>query len=230
MRRLLAIILGLLALWLWTPPSFAATPPGQPELLNAYTYDTPGADSSADTASERAPSSQDDLSTVYDADGHWSRGTSARAERAVSGSTSTYTTSAGFARDTSVTTRTGGRAVPIDVDFSSLLPWRVAAESGTLYRTGSRTDGALTDPTGVSFRDSISSSSDGAQVFKRGDKIWAVDSGLLPRGSVLRDGTPAGHVSVRATPDEIRAAVFDDPFLRDSGMKRLDDGSYRLPK
>ena len=68
------------------------------------------------------------------------------------------------------------------------------------------------------------------QVFKPGDKIYAVDTARLPPGSVVRDGMPAGHVSVRATPDEIRAAVFDDPFLRDSGMKLLEDGSYRLPK
>lgn len=106
----------------------------------------------------------------------------------------------------------------------------VATESGAIYRTGSRTDGALTDPTGVSFRDSISSSADGAQVFKPGDKIWAVDTAELPPGSVVRDGVPAGHVSVNATPGAIRAAVFDDPILSGSGMKLLEDGSYRLPK
>ena len=87
-----------------------------------------------------------------------------------------------------------------------------------------------TDPTGVSFRDSISSSADRVQVFKPGDKIYAVDTAQLPPGSVVRDGVPDGHVSVIATPDEIRAAVFDDPLLRDSGLKLLDDGSYRLPR
>lgn len=106
----------------------------------------------------------------------------------------------------------------------------MATEAGTIYRTGSRTDGALTDATGLSFRDSISSSADGAQVFKPGDKIWAVDTAKLPAGSVVRDGVPAGHVSVNATPDAIRAAVFGDPFLLGSGMKQLEDGSYRLPK
>ena len=106
----------------------------------------------------------------------------------------------------------------------------VATESGTIYRTGARTDGALTDPTGVSFRDSISSSADRVQVFKPWDKIYAVDTAQLPPGSVVRDGVPDGHVSVIATPDEIRAAVFDDRILRDSGLKLLDDGSYWLPR
>jgi hypothetical protein len=108
----------------------------------------------------------------------------------------------------------------------------LAAEDagGLIYRTGPRTDNALTDASGVSFRDSISSSADRVQVFRRGDKIWAVDTSKLPPGSVVRDGGPAGHVTVRATPAQIREAVVDDPALRDLGLKRLDDGSYRLPK
>jgi RHS repeat-associated protein len=102
--------------------------------------------------------------------------------------------------------------------------------AGNVYRTGSRTDAALTDPTGVSFRDSISSSADQIQVFRAGDKIYAVDTSKLPPGSVIRDGVPNGHVSIRATPDQIRAAVVDDPDLSGLGLKKLDDGSYRLPK
>jgi len=82
----------------------------------------------------------------------------------------------------------------------------------------------------VWFRDSISSSADRVQVFRAGDNLYAVDTAKLPPGSVFRDGVPNGHVSVRATPDEIRAAVLDDPDLSGLGLKKLDDGSYRLPK
>ncbi|MGE3167176.1 MAG: polymorphic toxin-type HINT domain-containing protein [Planctomycetota bacterium] len=108
------------------------------------------------------------------------------------------------------------------------------AESGVIYRTGSQTDNALTDPSGVSFRDSVSSAADGQQVFRPGDKVYAVDTSKLPVGSVVRDGTPAGHVSVNATPDESRNATIpqgaDNP-LNDLPLKPLQDGSsYRLPK
>src|SRR6266700_498516 len=72
---------------------------------------------------------------------------------------------------------------------------------GVIFRTGSRTDGALTDPFGVSFRSSVSSSADGQQIFRPGDKIWSVQTGQLPSGSVIMDDNPAGHVSVFATPE-----------------------------
>lgn len=103
-----------------------------------------------------------------------------------------------------------------------------------IYRTGSQTENALTDASGVSFRESISSSADGQQVFRAGDKIYAADTGLLPQGSVVVDGVPAGHVSVFATPSEIQAAIArqgaNNP-LSDLGLKALEDGSsYRLPK
>jgi len=113
----------------------------------------------------------------------------------------------------------------------------VAAETadagGIIYRTGSRTPNALTDSSGVSFRDSVSSSlsAEHPQVFRPGDKVWGVDTSGLPSGSVVRDGVPAGHVSVYATPDEIMGAIVDDPFLGQLGLKPLDEfGSYRLPK
>jgi RHS repeat-associated protein len=106
-----------------------------------------------------------------------------------------------------------------------------ASDSKTIYRTGSQSDGALTDASGVSFRDSLSSAADGRQTFKPGDKVFAVDTAKLPAGSAQFDGNPAGHVSVTATPDQIRAAVMQDvngtPL---EGLKRMDDGSYRLPK
>lgn len=100
-----------------------------------------------------------------------------------------------------------------------------------IFRTGSQTDNALTDPSGVSFRDSVSSSADGSQTFRPGDKIYAVDTAQLPPGSVVYDGSPPGHVSVFATPDEIRSALVtdfpDNPLI---GLDPLDDGSFRLPK
>jgi hypothetical protein len=34
--------------------------------------------------------------------------------------------------------------------------------------------------------------------------MLAVDTGKLPQGSVVRDGIPDGHVTVSATPDEIK--------------------------
>lgn len=113
----------------------------------------------------------------------------------------------------------------------------VAAESRIpqfIYRTGSQTENALTDAAGVSFRNSISSSANRAQVFDPGAKIWAVDTAKLPPGSVVLDGNPAGHVSVLATPSEIRAAIIpQSPVnpLSNFGLKLLEDGtSYRIPK
>jgi hypothetical protein len=104
----------------------------------------------------------------------------------------------------------------------------------TIFRTGSRTDNALTDPSGVSFRSSVSSSADGQQIFRPGEKIWAVDTDQLPDGSVVFDDNPAGHVSVFASPAEINAAVVaggQDNLLQQLGLKMLQEfGSYRLPK
>jgi hypothetical protein len=99
---------------------------------------------------------------------------------------------------------------------------------GLLYRTGSLTDNALTDPSGVSFRSSVSSSADAQQAFRPGDKIWAIDPERLPPGSVVRDSNPDGHVSIFATPSQIRDAIADSPLL--SGLKSLEDGTWRLPK
>jgi hypothetical protein len=104
---------------------------------------------------------------------------------------------------------------------------------GIIYRTGARTENALTDSSGVSFRDSVSSSTSAEhpQVFRPGDKIWGVDTAKLPLGAVVRDGVPLGHVSVFASPEEITAAIIDDPFLAELGLKPLDEfGAYRIPK
>ena len=102
-----------------------------------------------------------------------------------------------------------------------------------IFRTGSRTDGALTDPSGVSFRSSVSSSADGQQIFRPGDKIWGVRTDQLPGGSVIMDNNPAGHVSVFASPEQIRNAIMlngpENPL--DEMFKSLEEaGSYRLPK
>jgi RHS repeat-associated protein len=101
-----------------------------------------------------------------------------------------------------------------------------------IFRTGSQTDAALTDASGVSFRSTVSSSADKAQVFRPGDKIWAVDKSKLPPGSVVNDNVPFGHVSVTATPGEIRAATVPggpgNP-LHDM-MKHIAAAFYRLTK
>lgn len=61
-----------------------------------------------------------------------------------------------------------------------------------------------------------------------------------PWGAPIREGpgesvtNPAGHVSVMATPSEIRAAIVQQSPanpLSDFGLKLLEDGSsYRIPK
>ena len=56
--------------------------------------------------------------------------------------------------------------------------------------------------------------------------MFAVDTARLPNGSVIRDGIPDGHVSVFATPEQIRQAITDVPWL---DLRKLADGSYRLP-
>jgi hypothetical protein len=52
----------------------------------------------------------------------------------------------------------------------------IANGPDVIYRTESQTDNAFTDPNGVSFRDSVSSSANGEQVFRPGDKLYAVDT------------------------------------------------------
>jgi hypothetical protein len=99
-----------------------------------------------------------------------------------------------------------------------------------IFRTGSQTENALTDPSGVSFRDSVSSSSDGSQTFQPGAKVFAVDTELLPDGSVAYDGKPDGHVTVNATAADIQSAVVQSfPNNPLAGLRQLEDGSWRLP-
>jgi uncharacterized protein RhaS with RHS repeats len=88
------------------------------------------------------------------------------------------------------------------------------AEEGILYRAGGSNPGSFKMRSGedaVSFRDSLSNPADAAAkpVFKPGDQFVGVDSSKLPAGSVVRDGSPPGHVSVTAAPDQIRNAIVE---------------------
>lgn len=65
-------------------------------------------------------------------------------------------------------------------------------------------------------------------VFVLTEKIWGVDPKNLPEGAVVRDGVPDGHVSVSASPEQIRGALTKPYLLQ--GLKRLEDGTWRLPK
>ncbi|MEU8529038.1 RHS repeat-associated core domain-containing protein [Streptomyces sp. NPDC048629] len=129
-----------------------------------------------------------------------------------------------------------GRLVAKGLAFSAAQSAGVATlktQPRYIFRTGSQTDNALTDASGVSFRRHASSSANMQQVFKPGDKIYAVDTDLLPPGAVVPDGVPDGHVSVFASPDEIRGAVVpagEGNPLAGMGLKELKDGAYRLPK
>lgn len=69
-------------------------------------------------------------------------------------------------------------------------------------------------------------------MFQPGDKIWAVDTGKLPPGSVVYDDVPPGHVTVNATPAQIRTATVSggtgNPL--EGLFRAISDGFYRLPK
>lgn len=118
MRRLLGIILGVLALWLGTPPSFAAaSPPGQPELLQAYTYDVSGAHASVDTASERGPPSTYDRDSTEDGGDSWPNGASVRSNATKTGSPTTHATCVEFVQVARATTMTGAQVGASDGDF-----------------------------------------------------------------------------------------------------------------
>jgi hypothetical protein len=137
-------------------------------------------------------------------------------------------------------------AAPVAAAVSSRASREAAASAGrtpqVIYRTGSQTDAALTDASGVSFRDSVSSAANGGQTFRAGDNIWAVDTARLQPGSVIVDGgtiaggrlIPPGHVSVRATPAEIRNATIPaSPSNPLSGIARPvvnSPISYKIPK
>lgn len=88
------------------------------------------------------------------------------------------------------------------------------ADPDIIYRGGGSNPGNLKtrpDESAVSFRDSLSNPIDSKQrpVFKPGDQYIGVDAKKLPPGSVVRDNSPPGHVSVKAPPEQIRDAVVE---------------------
>jgi RHS repeat-associated protein len=87
-------------------------------------------------------------------------------------------------------------------------------QSDIIYRGGGSNPGNLKTRPGesaVSFRDSLSNPTGSRQnpVFKPGDQYIGVDTRKLPPGSVVRDNSPPGHVSVKAAPEQIKDAIVD---------------------
>lgn len=227
LRRLLGLLLAIVAL----AGLELAVPVAS--LSMTYTYDVP-----IHGGSERALPAPSRDTTTYDPVVRWLHGTPSRPESPPATSITTYAYVAPPVQVARHITSTGPHVGAPGGNLWSLHGSSVAANGaedlgGIIYRTGSRTDGALTDASGVSFRDSVSSSlsSEHPQVFQPGEKIWGVDTSQLPPGSVVRDGVPPGHVTVNATPEQIRKAIANDSFLSDLGLKPLDEfGTYRLPK
>jgi hypothetical protein len=80
-----------------------------------------------------------------------------------------------------------------------------------IYRSGGTNPGNFKirpAEQGVSFRDSISNPIDSKSnpPLKSGAYV-VVDAGKLPSGCVIYDNAPPGHVTVTASPEEIRAAI-----------------------
>ena len=85
-----------------------------------------------------------------------------------------------------------------------------------IYRGGRNNDSAIkdirADPDGVSFRDSLSNprpepGQPPLPVLRPGKPFIEVDTSKLPPGSVIHDNSPPGHVSVKATPEQIANAI-----------------------
>jgi hypothetical protein len=98
--------------------------------------------------------------------------------------------------------------------FAATLKVVTGGTSSTIYRGGGSNPGSLKLRPGeeaVSFRDSLSNpiGAKGRPVFRPGDPYIGVDTSRLPPNAVLRDNVPPGHVSVRATPEEIQRAIVE---------------------
>lgn len=82
---------------------------------------------------------------------------------------------------------------------------------GLIYRNGGANPANLTMRGGedaLSFRDSLSDPvGEGTKPVFTSDRYTVVDASKLPQGSAVRDNNPAGHVSVTASPGEVKAAV-----------------------
>jgi hypothetical protein len=78
---------------------------------------------------------------------------------------------------------------------------------GSIFRSGKPNPSNLSDPDGLSFRDSLSDpiGPETKPVFTK-DEYIQVDVSKLPEGSAVRDNNPPGHVTVRATPEQIKNA------------------------
>ena len=80
------------------------------------------------------------------------------------------------------------------------MSWRIESLGALRLRTGE---------SAISFRDSLSYPIDAAAmpVFKPGDDFIRVDVSKLPQGSAVLDNDPSpGHVSVKASPAEMKNA------------------------
>jgi len=97
---------------------------------------------------------------------------------------------------------------------------KLADESipGIIYREGDPNPGNLTpravDEGNLSFRDSLSNpvplAAGQRPVLRPGEKYFGIDTSQLPKGSVVYDNVPPGHVSVRGVPPHVlKAAVVE---------------------
>jgi len=89
-----------------------------------------------------------------------------------------------------------------------------AVQGGVIYRAGGSSPSNLKIRSGenaLSFRDSLSNPIGAGErpVFRPGDQYIGVETSKLPPGSVIRDNAPPGHVSVKATPEQIKAAIVE---------------------
>lgn len=97
----------------------------------------------------------------------------------------------GFGGGAKLATRGVGKVAEACTDVPPLI-YRAGGKTANNFTARSIDDGSL------SFRSSISNpiGSSGRPVFRPGDNVHAIDTNLLPKGSVVTDNNPAGHVSV----------------------------------
>jgi len=112
----------------------------------------------------------------------------------------------------------GGATVVTDGAAEAVDPMLAAAQDvipRTIFRTGSRTEGALTDPSGVSFRSSVSSSADGQQIVS--DSEVEVSSAVRsPMSKQLREH----EVLARRLAGDWRQVVILERLARGGGGAR----------
>lgn len=134
MRRLLVLIVGILATWLGpaTPAMAAATAPTNLEIVYVYAYDghhhtlVP-----TYTTTERGPPrSSDRCTTTYGAVDRWLHGASARQDEPTPRVATTYDEPTKLVQVAQATGTTKGQAQVVCADTSSLASGRVAANGG----------------------------------------------------------------------------------------------------